>query len=358
MEAVRRRAVPGSRKLAAPSLILFLRQFNVLLKGELPIPQALFILRQNGANARIRSVADYLHKETDQGALLSSAMRTSGSFSDILVAMVQSAEESGSLADVLASYGKGIERNHELKKKMQTALVYPVLLTVISIVILLFLLAFVIPSFVRLFADAQVLLPLPTRILLGLSEALSRYGKVLALLLGLIAQLLLLASRTQKGAYHLARLRHALPGIGSVERDLQSAQLAAMLAMFYESNVNLLHFLTIMADGTDNPYRKSKLIAIKTSILDGKSVHRAFKEADYFSPVFTSMIQIGEASGQLSHVMGSIASYMDMEAELKLRRSVAFAEPTLILLMSFLVGFIVLAIAMPMFEMIHLYDVQ
>lgn len=350
------RIINKNKRLPVSSLILFIRQLSVLVEGDLPILQALGILEESGATKQIRGVSAILKRETEYGSLLSDAMKKSGAFPEIFTSMVQTAEESGSLKRILQNYGASLEKTNELQKKMQTALVYPVILSAVSVIVLIFLMTYVIPSFVKLFAGQNVILPLPTRILLAVSSWISAYGILLLVVLLVLTLVLFLYGRSASGKMFFSRMKTKLPFYGMLERDIQSAQIAGLMALFYESNINLLKFLQIIADGMTDPYQKSHLLSIHDAILNGSTAHHAFESSRYYSPIFVGMLRVGEESGQLSSVMGSIASYLDLEAELKLRRGVTMMEPILILGMSFIIGFIVLSITMPMFDMIHLYD--
>ncbi len=356
-QAIRLDTKKSRRKLSTQSTLLFIRQLRVLLEGNLPIVQSLDILSASGANQKIRDVTQQLHQSTLEGSMLSEAMERTGAFSPVFVSMIKAGEESGTLATVLSNYGRTIERNYELRKKLQTALVYPVILSIVSLIVLAFLLTNVVPSFVRLFSESSVTLPLPTRILLTVSEALANWG--LYILAGLLLLTLIgwLLARSPKTRVNVQKMQRRIPFFRSLDRDIQSAKIAGMMALFLDSNVNLLHFLQIMAHGTTNAWQRSVLMEAHDAIVAGDSVHSAFGRTDYFSPVFIGMIRIGEESGQLSSVMGSISTYLDMEAELKLRRAMSLLEPVLIIVMSVVVGFIVLSITLPMFEMIHLYDI-
>lgn len=352
----RRGAVFQNKEMPVPSLILFLRQLSVLADGTIALDDALQIIAESGANRTVREAGSELCAQTKNGALLSDAMRAGGRFSAILVAMVQTGEESGSLGRILSNYTEALQRQETTRRKVQQALIYPIVLTVVSVSVVTFLLFFVIPSFVALFSDAGMQLPLPTRILLAISATLSGLGPLLLIPPVLLLLAVLVLSRTESGRLFLHKIKRRVPFFGNLDRDIHTARIAELMALFFAGNVDLVRFLQILAEGTKNPAEKHALQSVHQSILAGRPVSEAFQEAAFYNPVFTGMVRIGEESGRLSEVTDSIASYLDLEVQLRLGRATALLEPVLILLLSFLVGFIVLAIAMPMFQMVHLYD--
>ena len=166
----------------------------------------------------------------------------------------------------------------------------------------------------------------------------------------------MLASRTPVGKVRLHTLRRKIPFLGRLDRDIHTARLAELMALFFESNVDLLQFLDILAQGTKNIAERENLRTVHAGILHGMSVSDAFHSTGFYNPVFVSMLRVGEESGQISQVTASIAAYLDLDVQMRLQRATALLEPALILLLSFVIGFIVLAIAMPMFNMVNLYD--
>lgn len=347
----------GKRTLPVPSLILFLRQWSVLAASTLPMNSVLRIISESGANRGVRKTAVELHERTAAGALISQAMRASGLFSSVLIAMVQTGEESGTLAEILENYTAALERQETTRRKIQQALIYPILLSVVSVAVVSFLLVYVIPSFITLFSDAGMNLPAPTRILLSISRGINTYGSVLLIAVAAGLILLILLSRTEKGKFALHRIRRRIPFLGNLSRDIRTARLAELMALFFQSNVDLVRFLEIITDGSGSPAERKALQAVHTGILEGMPVSDAFGAVGYYNPVFIGMLRTGEETGRLSEVTRSIASYLDLEVQLRLTRATALLEPVLILILSFLVGFIVLAIAMPMFQMVNLYEI-
>lgn len=342
--------------LPAQSLLLFLRQLAVLADGTMPLDIALHIIAESGANKAVRRAADELHRLTMEGQLLSDAMRLTERFSPVLVAMVQTGEESGNLGPILTNYASALERQEQTRRKVQQAMIYPVVLTVVSISVVTFLLLFVIPSFVRLFSDAGMQLPLPTRILLDVSGALSKMGLWLLLFPLVTLGCFIGMHQRASGKRLLHRIKRKIPFFGPLHRDMQTAQLAELMALFFENNVDIVRFLSILATGAKQIPEKEALAGIHAQILEGAAVCEAFQSSGYYNPVFTGMLRTGEVSGRLSEVTHSIANYLNLEVQLRLNRGTSLLEPALILILSLMVGFIVLAIALPMFQMVHLYD--
>lgn len=344
------------KKLTDEQLILFLRQFSVLVQASLPIDRIFGLMAESGTHEAVRRVSEKLCDSLRAGALISEAMRATDAFPSLLISMVETGEQSGSLAEVLSRYGSALEQDRHIRKKVQTAFVYPVLLTCVSVAVVVFLLLNVLPSFAELFQRSRVVLPLPTRLLMGLSQVVSQWGGfVLAMFALTTAGLWLYGS--QNGGLRKDRWLDRMPFLGSLRKDRHAVQLASLMALYYESNNDVLRFLRILENGIQNKNASEALSFVAHALERGSSVAEAFHKSGYYPPIFVGMLRTGEEAGRLSEVMDSIASYMKMETEIKLTRRISFLEPVLILTLSFMVGFIVLAIALPMFEMVHLYEV-
>lgn len=346
----------GKRKIKSQDLVLFIRQWLVLLQSRLPMEQCFVLLSQSGAKPSIRLVSETLGVSIQQGMTLSKAFESTGLFPSVFIALIQTGEESGNLVHLLQRYSANLEIREKIRKKIQTAMIYPLILTITSIVVVTFLLLFVLPSFVTLFEGAAVTLPATTKLLLWASQRLSNYGLVLLIFILIAILLAILFFQKPQGKKRLYQLRRRLPLFGTLQRDVDTAHIASLLALFYEGNLHLLDFFDIVEHGIDDPLQQDAFDRIGQKLQHGESLSTAFRDEQLYTPIFIDMLSIGEESGQLSEVTSSIADYLDLEVQIRLERTVAVMEPALILILSAIVGFIVLAIASPMFQMVQIYD--
>lgn len=344
------------KKMSSAHLILMIRQWLVLLEANLPMERTFSILKESGAHTYIRKVAEKLLVSTLEGNSLHESFQKTEAFEPIFLALIQTGENSGNLVPLLQRYIENLQTQEKIRKRVQTAMIYPIILTVVSIVVVTFLLIFVVPSFVTLFEGAEMQLPVFTRILLFVSAWLRSYGLIVLIGMILLLICLILFFRTEKGRIALYSLRRKIPIIGPLLRDVDTANLASLMALFYEGNTQLLSFFTMVHEGLIDPVQKRAMKQISQDIYEGHSIAYAFQREGSYAPIFSNMLAIGEESGELATVSSSIAAYLDLEVQIRLEKAVSTLEPLIILVLSFIVGFIVLAIATPMFNLVQIYE--
>ncbi len=354
----------GLKKLLATEIVigghrrremtLFLRQFSTLLNAGVSIPKCLEILKEQKALKGFGKIAEKLYMKTLAGYTLSQAMDGDAKvFPEMMVAMVEAGEQSGNLPGILGNLSDYYTKEDETKQKIQSATLYPVILAVVSVAVIFFVLTFVMPTFINLFEGSDQVLPLPTKVLLIVSRFLNDKG--VAILVGSICliAIFLVIRRNDRSRAKIDRLFYKWPVIGENLRCIHSARISTLFHILLSSGVPLVIALDIIERCLDNGYLRQEFRRVADRINQGSTLEEAFEFSKAFPSIFLSMVSVGEQSGQFPEMMEVTAEHFNREVDFSLKRTTQLLEPILILSMALIVGFVVVAIAIPMFDMIN-----
>ncbi|MCQ4164045.1 type II secretion system inner membrane protein GspF [Tahibacter harae] len=342
----------GRRGLSATQLALFTRQLATLLNAGLPIDEALAALGEQGEDERARSLVIALRSRVMEGAGLATAFADyPESFPEIYRASVAAGEQSGRLGTVLERLAEYAESRDALRQQMLTALAYPILLTLVAIAVVTGLLVYVVPQIVGVFASMKQQLPLPTTVLIGLSELVKRWGLLVFAGLAVFVFATRFALRREKLRMAWHRLLLRLPLIGKLTRASNTARAARTLALLSASAVPLLDALAISAQVVPNLPMREALRRAAHKVREGGAFSRALADSGYFPPVAVRLIASGERSGQLERMLDEAAGHQAKELDRWLAVLTAVLGPAVILLVGAMVLFIVLAILLPIFNL-------
>ena len=272
-------------------------------------------------------------------------------FSALYVSMVHAGETSGTLEIVLERLADITEKQQALFVRIRSALAYPALMTLVGITVLLLLLTFIVPSITAVFADMNQVLPAPTLFLMAMSTFLKHYGWII--LMGLMGILISLQrfKKTARGRQWYDRFLLRVPTIGRLIRKLAVARFAGTLGSLLENGVSMLPSLDIVKNIVGNVIIADAIAAAAKSVGKGQGLHAALSETDIFPHLSIQMIQVGENTGELEAMLRKIADVYENEVESTVLSLTSLLEPIMILVMGIIVGFIVLSICLPIFEM-------
>jgi general secretion pathway protein F len=265
--------------------------------------------------------------------------------------MVRAGESSGTLEIVLERLADMAEKQQALKRRIQSALAYPLLMSAIGTLVLFFLLTVIVPTITGIFEDMNQVLPGPTRFLISISAFFKDWWWALLIVLIAIALIGRSLKKTVKGRYLWDKTKLFLPGIGTITTKLAVARFARTLGSLLENGVTMLTALDIVKNISDNALIADVIEKAVTSVGQGQSVAVALNDGQIFPDLFIQMVQVGEQSGELEKMLYKIADVFENEAESTIMSVTSLLEPLMILLMGVVVGFIVLSICLPIFEM-------
>lgn len=338
-------------RLSTIELALFTRQLASLLEASLPLEQALTALLEQSERTYQRDLIASIRSDVIGGGSLSSALASHPrEFAEIYSALVASGEQIGQLSRVLSRLADYIERRNALVQKIKLAFTYPAIVTVVAFVIVIFLLTYVVPQIVAVFANTKQKLPLLTVLMLNTSDFVRHYGlfvvmAVAALLMGARAALKNPATKIQWHTWLLGA-----PLYGKFERSLNTARFASTLAITTGSGVPILKALETSRDTLSNLAMRDQVDVAAASVREGVGLARALALHKHFPPMLIHMIRAGEVTGELPAMLDRAANAQEQDLERRAMTIAGLLEPALILAMGVVVLLIVLAVLMPIIE--------
>lgn len=330
---------------------IFTHQLATLVKAGMRLSLALKTLSRQTEHKYLASVIGQVEADVEQSSSLSEAMaRHRRVFSPVYTAVVGAAEESGSLAETLLQLSKQLKASASVSSRIRGALVYPVFLLVVSGAVVGVLTAFVVPKFIELFVNVNQRLPLPTKILVGISGFLGEFWwTLLAVILGLMC-LGFAALRDARVRLFVDRLLLKLPLIGNLNRKLQLARFCRTLGSLLNGGVRITSAVHTTRGITTNRAFAREIGNIEEAIMRGSTLAKVVGEQEYFSEIAANMVAVGEESGMLPEMLLEVAEMYDQECESAVGSMTNLLGPVMILVLGALIGFVVMAILLPIFE--------
>jgi general secretion pathway protein F len=344
-------AILGQRRVPVTELASATRQLATLLGAGIPLDEAMATIADQQEHAALIKAFNQTREELLQGQALHQGLALHPRiFSNLYVNMVKVGESSGTLDQVMHRLADFLEEQARLRSRIQSAMAYPLLMAIIGSGVLFFLLTFVVPKVTRMLEDIGQELPLATRALIGLSEFLSSYWWLLALVA--VASLLSFRHylRTEEGKFQFDRRKLSIPLFGKLNLLLATARFTRTLATLLKSGVPLLAALEIVQNLMPNRVLKKVLDDTITSVREGESLAQPLLRAGVFPKMVSQMAAVGEKSGELEEMLFKVADTYEHQVDANINALLSLLEPAMILLMGVVVGFIVLAILLPIFQ--------
>ncbi len=339
-------------RVRTEDLAIMTRQLSTLVSASVPLVDALGALYEQLENPILKKTIAQVRDSVNEGLAFADALSQHRRiFPDLYINMVRSGEASGALDVVLLRLAGFIEGQHRLKSKISAAMIYPTLLFVVCIAVLMYLLTSVVPKVVAMFESMNQVLPLPTRILIGISDFLSSAWWII-LALGLVALYAFNRWRhTSKGSMAFDRMRLKMPIFGRVYRKAIVARFARTLGTLLASGVPIVDAMNIVKSVVQNRVVEASLDESISQIMDGASVAQPLRKSGIFPPILVHMISVGEKSGKLEDMLLKAADAFEEDVETAVTGLSSVLEPLMILIMGVSVGFVVMSILFPMLEM-------
>ena len=343
----------GTTKVKVKDIAIFFRQFSVMIDAGLPLVQCLEILAANQENPTFQKTLTGVRTTVEGGATLANAMRQYPVVFDALTTNMIEAGETGGILDVilqrLATY---VEKAVRLKAAVKSALIYPVAVVSMSVLIVGALLKWVVPIFANLFAGLGVTLPLPTRIVMGLSSFVQVFWWVfLVASVGIVVGIKQIRKHPT-GRYYFDKLLLNLPVMGVLLRKIAVGRFTRTLGTLITSGVPILEGLTITARTSGNAVLEEALMKVRKAIEEGRTIVDPLRESGVFPNMVTQMIGVGEATGAMDSMLQKIADFYEEEVDAATKDMLAMLEPVIIGILGVTIGGIVISLYMPLFSMI------
>ncbi|HET7235943.1 MAG TPA: type II secretion system F family protein [Actinomycetota bacterium] len=344
---------PGHVKLK--QIAVFCRQFATMVNSGLPILRALAILGDQTESKELAKILVEVRTDVEHGSSLSAAMaKHPKAFNNLFVAMVRSGETGGVLDDVLLSLADQIEKEVELRRQIKSAMTYPIVVVVLVLMILSAMLLFVVPQFETIYASLGGELPLPTRMLLAVSEAVRSYWWVFLLGFGVVRFFFRRYKKTERGRLRVDAFKIRAPVFGPLFHKVALARFAATLGMLLRAGVPILQALDIVRETVSNSVISLATDDVKNSVREGEAIARPLSKHQVFPPMVVQMIAVGEETGAVDTMLDKIAEFYNAEVTATVDALTSLIEPILIAVIGGCVGAAVIALYMPMFNIINL----
>ena len=333
-------------------LTVMTRQLSTLVGASIPLVDALSALYEQTDSPAMKKTIAQVRDSVNEGLAFAEALaQHKRVFPELYINMVRAGEVSGALDVVLLRLAEFMEGQHRLKSRIGSAMLYPIFLLGISLLVLLYLLTAVVPKVVGMFESMNQVLPLPTRILIAVSQFLASTWWMLAIALVAGIILLLRWKKTERGARRFDRFTMNLPVFGSIYRKVSVARFARTLGTLLASGVPIIESLRIVKTVLQNKIMESAVDDSIAAVMDGSSISSPLKKSGVFPPILIHMISVGERSGSLEEMLMKAAESYEGDVETTISGLTSLLEPLMIVIMGVIVGFVVLSILMPMLEM-------
>ena len=343
-------------KVKARDMAIFTRQFSTMIDAGLPLVQCLNILAEQSESQTLRGVTARSARDVEAGSTLADALRKHpGVFDELFTNLVEVGESGGILDTVLQRLAVYIEKSAALRRKIKSAMVYPLTIVSVAVVVVIFMLTFVIPVFAKMFSSLGADLPIPTKIVVWLSDFVQRYILLLLVGLGGVVFGVRAYYRTERGKSLIDALLLRLPVFGTLIRKVAVARFTRTLGTLVSSGVPILEGLRITARTAGNKVVEKAVFATRASVTAGKTLSDPLRTSGVFPPMVTQMIHVGEQTGALDTMLGKIADFYDDEVDAAVTALTALMEPLMIVFLGGVIGGMVVAMYLPIFKLVTLF---
>jgi len=338
-------------KVPSREITIFSRELASLLKSGVPILNALNIISEQSESIHLKNTLRIIHDAVKDGSTFSAVLSMHPQiFSSLYVAMIRSGEDSGALAAVLLRIADYRAKQEEMLSRFRMALAYPVLMAIVGLGTVIFMLTFVMPRLMKIFINLGQDLPLPTKILIFTSNGLRQWGFWIILILALIILIFRRQMRTKTGRISLSLLKLHLPLYGKFTLKAELARFSRTLELLIKNGIPILQAMDIATPVLENEIIKNQLSKSYKELEQGGSLGRSLRNSRLFPLFMTNLIIVGEESGKLDEALSEIASAYERDTDEAMRIMASLLEPLMILAMGLIVGFIVVAMLLPIFQ--------
>lgn len=343
-----------NKKAGLKDLVVFCKLFYTMLKAGIKISKSLEIITKNINNSKLKSSVININKDIHKGLSLSDSLENQNKvFPPLFIEMVRAGEISGNLEEIIYRLGQYYENQYKIKNKIKSSLVYPILLILVSIAVVIFILTFVLPVFFNMFTNRGLTLPLPTRILITISDTILQEWSKLIILFSISIIVIKIFLKTNRGQVALDFLKLNTPFLKKLYINIITANFSKTLSILLSSGVPLIKSLEMTGNVLNNCLVKNKLYYETNQVEAGKQLSNSIRDLKIFPPLLDSMIQVGEETGELDEMLLTTSEFYDEELGSSLEKLTKLIEPILMIIIGLIVGFIVVSLALPMFEIMY-----
>ena len=338
------------KKIKNIFLVDFCYKISTMLQSGVSLSRALMIIYDSSQNKHLKKSVLELYEGVQKGQSLSDTMKgMNNQFPSLLIYMIEIGETSGTLDSIMSTMSKYYDGEQKVNNKIRTAMIYPAIISIVSVISVTFMIAFVLPQFISMFQGNE--LPLPTKILLGLSEIITTKWWLLLLLIFIAALCwtYFMTIPSFKLSIHETKLN--IPVLGKLIRTVYTYRFASSFSILFKSGVPVITCLEITSKVIGNVFIQKKLIIVMDKLRQGDMLSEGLTEINVFDKMLSSMVLIGEEAGTLDDTLLKAGQFFQKEADAAIMKMLAFIEPIMIIILALVIGFIVIAIILPIYSM-------
>jgi len=329
----------------------FTRQLSTMIASGLPLVEALRILKDQ-SRPQMAKVVEQILNEIEGGSSLGAAMeKTQGTFSTVYVALVKAGESAGVLDQIMKKMADTLDKQREFQNKTRGALIYPTIVFIGMITVAFIMMIFVVPKLTQMYQDFGAELPLPTKILIGVSNFMVNYWY---LFFGMLAASFLIFrrwSKTPVGSLLLEQVVFKIPIWGPLKKDIVLAEFSRTMGLLSTAAIPILDGLRIVAETLGSQIYADGIIRAAVRVEKGSTLAEAIAAASDFPPILSQMIAVGEQTGKVDEILSKLADFYESQSELKVKALTTAIEPIIMVIMGIGVGFLVMAVIMPIYQL-------
>ncbi|MGL5615358.1 MAG: type II secretion system F family protein [Sarcina sp.] len=342
-------------KISTRDLAIFCRQFATMVEAGVTINYAMTILANQTKKKKFKAVLTKVDEDIKKGSSLSDAMAIEKDyFPPLLINMIEVGESSGRLDEVMNSMAVYYEKQHKMNGKIRNAMIYPIILAIVTFVVMTIILVFVMPMFIDMFESSGAALPITTKITLALSTALREYWYIFVLAIGAMGgAFYVYTAKTEDGIYRYNYFRLKYSPFKDLNQKIVVSRFTRTLATILGAGVNMINSLDIVGGVLGNKFADTEIKKVKDRVLKGEGLAKPIEDTKVFPVMLSSMIKIGEESGSLDSILEKTADFYDDELERAIEALTSIIEPIILVIMGIVVGFLIISVLTPMFEMFH-----
>ncbi len=343
----------GGAKLNSKAFTLVCSQFATILSAGIPIARAVKLIGDKTDDKYLNKLLKAVGDDVEAGRSISSAFEDHGGnlLPPTFCETLRAGEEAGDLAGAFESIYKHFDKQTKMGGKVKSAMMYPIFVLVVAVVVVMVLMVKVVPTFTAIFDDLGNELPLPTRILIAISNFFGHYYIVIIAIIAIIGIAYVITKRDPRGAMALAKLELQLPVLGNIAELNAASLFANTMATMIGSGLPMTKAVSITSRVMTNDLYKQKVGDMVLKIEEGRTVVDSMRETEIMPDILTDMVGVGEETGEMKHTLDIVAEYYDSELEAAVTKAIAMLEPALLVVIAGIAGFIVIAIYMAMFSM-------
>lgn len=351
--AVNKESSLMSKKVGPKDLSVFCKQLHAMLKAGVTLVMSLDILSQQTENKKLTKVIRIVGEDLQKGNTFSEALSNHKDiFPVIFISMVEAGELSGNIDVIMERLSKHFEKEFKINNKVKSAMTYPIILAVVAVAVVVFLLTSIMPTFVDMYTSSGVELPGLTKSMIGMSEGIKNYWYIILLIAIGIVFLIKQTMKISEVKFRWDYIKLKIPVVKGLTLKVATARFTRTLATLMGSGVPLLQAMETVSGVTGNTFIASKVLEVREDVRKGASLSQPLKRQAVFPPMVHNMIKIGEDSGSIEEILDKTADFYDEEVDTAVTRLTTLLEPLMIVFMAIIIGFIVIAMVVPMFDMV------